>query len=99
MSIPDISIIAVLALLLFGPDKLPGMMRQAGKVVREVQNTSQSFISEMERAADLQERPAPFTAPPMVDVTPEAAAPVEHVEEEIAESPVPPHVEPHPPEV
>jgi sec-independent protein translocase protein TatA len=54
-SIPDIAIIGALALLLFGPDRLPGMMRQAGRFMREVQNTSQSFVAEMERAADTQE--------------------------------------------
>ena len=45
-------VVSVLALLLFGPDRLPKMMRQAGRIMREVQNTSHSFIAEMERAAD-----------------------------------------------
>jgi TatA/E family protein of Tat protein translocase len=54
-SVPDILVVSVLALLLFGPDRLPKMMRQAGRFMREVQNTSQSFIAEMERAADLPE--------------------------------------------
>ena len=57
-------VVSVLALLLFGPDKLPQMMRQAGRIMREVQNTSNSFIAEMERAADVNERPAPPPAPP-----------------------------------
>jgi TatA/E family protein of Tat protein translocase len=58
-SVPDILVISVLALLLFGPDRLPKMMRQAGRVMREVQNTSHSFVAEMERAADLAESPPP----------------------------------------
>ena len=49
------AILSVLALLIFGEQKLPGIMRQAGRVMREVQNTSQSFIREMERAADVEE--------------------------------------------
>jgi len=49
------AILSVLALLVFGEQKLPGIMRQAGRVMREVQNTSQSFIREMERAADLEQ--------------------------------------------
>ncbi len=57
-SIPDIMVVSVLALLLFGPEQLPKMMRQFGRVMREVQNTSQSFISEMERAADISEQRA-----------------------------------------
>lgn len=72
-SFPDIAIIGVLALVLFGPDRLPTMMRQAGKVMREVQSTSQSFVAEMERAADYQEAaasppdPHEEEAPPLPD--------------------------------
>lgn len=62
-------VVSVLALLLFGPDKLPKMMRQAGRVMREVQNTSHSFIAEMERAADTSESQTPPPMPP----TPPAA--------------------------
>jgi len=51
-SVPDMLVVSVLALLLFGPDRLPGLMRQAGRFMREVQSTSQAFVSEMERAAD-----------------------------------------------
>ncbi len=68
-SIPDMGILGVLALILFGPEKLPGMMRKAGKVMREVQNTSQSFVREMERAADIAEAAPtpPVTPPPPAD--------------------------------
>lgn len=52
LSVTEIAILGVGALLLFGPERLPGIMRKAGRVVRDVQNTSQSFIREMERAAD-----------------------------------------------
>jgi TatA/E family protein of Tat protein translocase len=67
-SVPDIMVVSVLALLLFGPDQLPKIMRQAGRVMREVQNTSHTFIAEMERAADIHETPAPPPpAPPAED--------------------------------
>jgi TatA/E family protein of Tat protein translocase len=67
-SVPDIMVVSVLALLLFGPDQLPKIMRQAGRVMREVQNTSHAFIAEMERAADASdERPAPPGAHPPID--------------------------------
>lgn len=62
LSLPDMAILGVLALLVFGEEKLPGIMRQAGRIMREVQNTSHSFIREMERAADVNEPPHP--APP-----------------------------------
>lgn len=66
-SIPDMGILAVLALLIFGPEKLPGIMRKVGRVTREVQMTSQSFIREMERAGDLGYEPSyerPAGVPP-----------------------------------
>ncbi len=56
-SVPDILVVSILALLLFGPDRLPKVMRQAGRFMREVQQTSQSFIAEMERAAETHEPP------------------------------------------
>ena len=52
LSVPDMAIIGALALIFFGPDQLPKVARSFGRVVRDVQNTSQNFIREMERAAD-----------------------------------------------
>ena len=70
-SVPDILVISVLALLLFGPDRLPKMMRQAGRLMREVQNTSHAFVAEMERAADVAETPP---APPSATNVRESSA-------------------------
>jgi TatA/E family protein of Tat protein translocase len=58
-SVPDVLIVSILALLLFGPDRLPGIMRQAGRFMREVQNTSQSFVAELERAAEVADAQRP----------------------------------------
>jgi TatA/E family protein of Tat protein translocase len=66
-SVPDILVVSVLALLLFGPDRLPKVMRQAGRFMREVQSTSHAFIAEMERAAEGPETPMPPPAPPPPD--------------------------------
>jgi Sec-independent protein translocase protein TatA len=52
LSIPDMAILSAAALLLFGPEQLPKVLRKVGQFTREVQNTSQSFIREIERAAD-----------------------------------------------
>ena len=49
------AILGAAALLLFGPEQLPRVARKAGNVMREIQNTSQSFIRELERAADIQD--------------------------------------------
>ncbi|MBV9333986.1 MAG: twin-arginine translocase TatA/TatE family subunit [Candidatus Eremiobacteraeota bacterium] len=70
-SIPDILVVSILALLLFGPDRLPKVMRQAGRFMREVQQTSNSFIAEMERAAEVQEAPPPLEDPPPQSSKPE----------------------------
>jgi len=63
-------VVSVLALLLFGPDQLPKVMRQAGRVMREVQNTSHSFIAEMERAADVSDTRVPPPMPPPTEIHP-----------------------------
>lgn len=61
------AILGILALLVFGEQKLPGIMRQAGRIMREVQSTSQSFVREMERAADVTEPAAKPTRMPAYD--------------------------------
>lgn len=83
LSITEMAILGVGALLLFGPEQLPGIMKKAGRVMRDVQNTSQSFIREMEHAADEYETPAyappayEAPAPTHVPPTTEADVPVE----------------------
>lgn len=67
LSVPDMAIIGALALIFFGPDQLPRVAKRVGHIVRDVQNTSQAFIREMERAADEYEPPErvePVADPP-----------------------------------
>jgi sec-independent protein translocase protein TatA len=52
LSIPDMALLGAAALMFFGPEQLPKVARKVGIMVRDVQNTSQQFIREMERAAD-----------------------------------------------
>ena len=59
LSLPDAALLGVLALLVFGEKRLPGVMRQAGRIMRDLQHTSQSFVREMERAADLDDDAKP----------------------------------------
>ena len=74
LSIPDMALLGAAALMFFGPEQLPKVARKVGLLVRDVQNTSQSFIREMERAGDdtynpdisrahLLEDPVPPSAP------------------------------------
>ncbi|MDQ6931701.1 MAG: twin-arginine translocase TatA/TatE family subunit [Candidatus Eremiobacteraeota bacterium] len=57
LSMTEMAVIGVAALVLFGPEQLPKMARKVGTIVRDVQNTSATFIREMERAADDYEPP------------------------------------------
>jgi sec-independent protein translocase protein TatA len=91
LSIPDMAILGAAALLLFGPEQLPRILRKAGQVTREIQNTSQAFIREMERAAETQDTAAVQAAsaaydspPPYVPPAYEPAAP-DPVAEKLAE--------------
>jgi Sec-independent protein translocase protein TatA len=60
LSASDIAILGAVALLVFGPEQLPKVARKFGTVMRDVQNTSQQFIREMERAADEYEPERPY---------------------------------------
>ncbi len=63
----DMAAIFVIALLLFGPDQLPKVARQVGEVMRHMQNTTQSFMLEMDRAArETDAAPKPVAAAPIV---------------------------------
>lgn len=77
LSIPDMAILGVLALLVFGEKKLPGVMRQAGRIMRDVQNTSQSFLREMDRAADVTEPMHSTVEVPAADVPPSDIPPAD----------------------
>jgi Sec-independent protein translocase protein TatA len=82
LSIPDMAVLGAAALLFFGPEQLPRVARKAGNVMREIQNTSASFIRELERAADVEDakdakpyEPPPYEAP--YEPAPYEAAPYE----------------------
>ncbi len=103
LSIPDMAILGAVALMIFGPEQLPRVARKAGGVMRDIQNTSQSFIREMERAADMHDlEEARAKEPPAYDPLPYEAAPYEEPPAAVAfpaiDGPAPdperPHAEP-----
>jgi Tat protein translocase TatB subunit len=51
----EIITLVVLALLIFGPDKLPGMARSVGKTISHFKREAQSTMDELKRSADLQD--------------------------------------------
>ncbi len=52
IGLPEMAVILVLALLIFGPKKLPEIGRSLGKAIRGFQEASRDFESEFKREAD-----------------------------------------------
>jgi sec-independent protein translocase protein TatA len=56
IGLPEMAVIFVVALLVFGPKKLPEIGRSLGKAIRGFQDASQEFQSEFQKeATQLQE--------------------------------------------
>src|ERR1700753_2487024 len=67
MSLPDTIFIFGLALVIFGPKKLPEIGRQLGKLVLEFRRASNEFKMQIEeelRAAEIADRQKQIAAPP-----------------------------------
>lgn len=84
----EILVILVVALVVLGPDKLPGAMRTIGQAIAEVRKLSNGFQSEMRNAMYADERP---TVGPIVGGTTPAPEPAEASEEsdELPAAPAP----------
>lgn len=63
LGMPEILIILVVALLLFGPRKLPELGRSLGQSIREFKKGAQSIREEFESTVNLDEKPKPVTPP------------------------------------
>lgn len=61
IGLPEMAVIMVLALLVFGPKKLPEIGRSVGKAIRGFQEASKEFENEFRKEADRLEQVA--TAP------------------------------------
>jgi len=51
----EILVIAVVALLVFGPDRLPELARTAGKTMAKFRQETRKNVDELKRAADIQD--------------------------------------------
>jgi sec-independent protein translocase protein TatA len=56
IGLPEMAVIFVLALLIFGPKKLPEVGRSLGKAIRGFQEASKEFEAEFKREADQLEK-------------------------------------------
>ncbi len=97
MSFSDTIFLFFLALILFGPKKLPGMARQAGRLLADLRRASNEFKSQIETEIAHLETEKPTILPPspppqgtVASVTPSLAAddPVPHQIESPASSDV-----------
>lgn len=61
IGLPEMAVILVLALLIFGPKKLPEIGRSMGKAIRGFQEASREFEREFKREAEQIEQAAANT--------------------------------------
>jgi sec-independent protein translocase protein TatB len=98
----ELLVILLIALLVLGPDRLPGFAKKAGKVMGEVRRVSQGFQSEIRQAMDFDDdkpeptRPATPSTPRLVEPPPPAAAPPAIESPAPASDPTPPASGPEP---
>lgn len=88
----ELLVIGLVALLVLGPDKLPGAIRQAGNVIGELRRMSNGFQTDLRGALSDAEREAEATkkandaAPAAATPDPGAARAAAHAELEAAEA-------------
>ena len=104
---PEILVILVVALLVFGPHKLPEIGRQVGGAMRELRKMQDSVKQELQTVMNddqpRYDKPVSATLPaspePSVNTTPEIEAAASMIEEpDHTEQPTPPPLPPLPPD-
>jgi sec-independent protein translocase protein TatB len=61
---PELIVVFIVALIVLGPERLPGMARQLGKAMGEFRRMSSGFQDEVKRAFDdPADQPASYTPP------------------------------------
>ncbi|BAS54942.1 MULTISPECIES: TatA/E family twin arginine-targeting protein translocase [Leptolyngbya] len=90
IGLPEMVLILVVALLVFGPKKLPEIGRSMGKAIRSFQDASKEFENEFKREAENLTASAPQTMEATLEEKPKIA-PAEDpqtVEETVAVTPI-----------
>lgn len=88
IGLPEMALILVIALLVFGPKKLPEIGRSLGKAIRGFQDASREFESEFKREAEQIEQAAKIaTLPESGEVAAKEAATVESNHQATTSSP------------
>jgi sec-independent protein translocase protein TatA len=55
IGLPEMAVILVVALLIFGPKKLPEIGRTMGKTLKSFQDASKEFEAEIKRGAEMED--------------------------------------------
>lgn len=77
IGLPEMALIMTVALLIFGPKKLPEIGRSMGKAIRSFQEASREFETEFKREAEQLEQTVKTTA----ELEPKQIEPAQKVEE------------------
>ena len=78
IGVPELILILVVGLIVFGPGKLPEMGRSLGKGIREFRKASNALTAAINAPEPPPAPPAPATQPaPAAQPAPQAAAPAE----------------------
>jgi TatA/E family protein of Tat protein translocase len=75
IGLQEMLVIGVLALLVFGPSKLPELGRMVGRAMREFRRASDEFRSTVETNLHINEPDPPPIPEPIVDATPATPTP------------------------
>ncbi len=65
IGLPEMAVILVIALLIFGPKKLPEIGRSMGKAIRSFQDASKEFENEFKREAEQLEQATQINPTPI----------------------------------
>ena len=76
IGLPEMILIMLVALLIFGPKKLPEIGRSMGKAIKGFQDASREFESEFKREADRLEQTSAVADKPTAQPIPDVATPV-----------------------
>ena len=62
LGMPEILVILLVALLIFGPRKLPELGRSLGQSIREFKRGAQEIREELEKSIEVKDEPKPAAA-------------------------------------
>jgi TatA/E family protein of Tat protein translocase len=83
IGMPELIIIFVIALIIFGPRKLPELGRSLGKSIAEFKKASNELKSTLEEEIRLEEQRSTLEASKAATAAPAAPVAVPHVEETV----------------